>query len=78
MVEVQASVQCPACGTSLTREGGSEGLCPGCLLELALEDTALEAEVLVDPDEAPTLQYSGYSFEEGAGAGWERSGGPMT
>jgi hypothetical protein len=60
-----SSTQCPACNTPLSREGGSEGLCPGCLLELALDDTSFEAEVLADPEEAPTLQYSGYTFEEG-------------
>ena len=41
------------------------GLCPSCLLALALDDTSLEAEVLFEPEEAPTLQYSGGTFEEG-------------
>lgn len=50
-----AVVKCSACNTPLSREGESEGLCPGCLLELALDDTSLEAELLVDPEEAPTL-----------------------
>jgi serine/threonine protein kinase/WD40 repeat protein len=61
----KSSAKCSACNTPLSREGGSEGLCPGCLLELALDDTSFEAEVLQDPEEALTLQYSGYTFEEG-------------
>ena len=65
MVKVQKLAICPACSTPLSRELRSEGLCPGCALELALEDSSVEAEVLVDPEEAPTLQYSGYAFEEG-------------
>ncbi len=51
-VEVAKARCCPACNTPLSREGGSEGLCPGCLLELALDDTSFEAEVLADPEEA--------------------------
>jgi len=59
------ALECSACNTPLSRSRGIEGLCPSCLIELALDDTSLEAEVLVDPEEAPTLQYSGYTFEEG-------------
>jgi serine/threonine protein kinase len=65
MAELKTSVQCPACGTELSREQGSEGLCPACLIELALDDTALEAELLVDPTEAPTLLFSAETFSEG-------------
>ena len=65
MVEVLRDLRCPACDTPLSRECSSEGLCPSCLLALALDDTSAEAEVLFEPDEAPTLQYSGGSFEEG-------------
>ena len=45
MVEVQAAQRCPSCGTELSRERWSKGLCPACLIELALDDTALEAEL---------------------------------
>ena len=65
MTELAQGTKCSACNTPLTREGDSVGLCPGCLLELALDDTSMEAEALLDPEEAPTLQYSGYAFEEG-------------
>ena len=66
MIGKQPAVrQCPACDTPLSQSQGIEGLCPSCLLELALNDTSLGAEVLVDSEEAPTLQYSGYTFEEG-------------
>ena len=61
----KSSAKCSACNTPLSQEGDSVGLCPGCLLELALDDTSFEAEVLQDPEDAPTLQYSGYTFEEG-------------
>jgi serine/threonine protein kinase/WD40 repeat protein len=64
-VEAQAARKCPACDSPLSRGREIEGLCPSCLIELALEDTSLEAEVLVDPEEAPTLQYTGCTFEEG-------------
>ena len=53
MVEVVRGLRCPACDTPLSREGSSEGLCPRCLLVLALEDTSAEAEVLFEP--APSV-----------------------
>jgi len=62
MPELAQGTKCSACNTPLSREGDSVGLCPGCLLELALDDTSFEDEVLVDPEEAPTLQYSGATF----------------
>ena len=66
MVEHKLASKCPACGTPLSRERWSEGLCPGCLFELALDDTALEAELLVEPGEAPTLQFTpDHAFSEG-------------
>ena len=40
---------CPDCGTELSREPWAAGLCPHCLVELALGDTSLEAKLLVDP-----------------------------
>ena len=66
MVEVQTAIQCPACGTELSRERWSGGLCPGCLLELALDNTSLEAELLAGAEEAPTLQFTpDETFSEG-------------
>jgi WD40 repeat protein len=52
-----SSAECPACGTSLSREPLSAGLCPGCILELALESPSLMAE-LEATDEEPTLALS--------------------
>ena len=52
MIEAQAD--CPVCGTPRTPHGASEGLCPQCLLELALESPALMAE-LQSPTRATTL-----------------------
>ena len=56
MVELAQGTKCSACNTPLSRSEGIEGLCPSCLIQLALEDTSLEAEA---------LQYSGGTFEEG-------------
>ena len=65
MAEPQSKAQCPACGGALSRQRVSEGLCPGCLLELALESPSLLAE-LDSSDEAPTLEYAGdQTFSEG-------------
>ena len=44
MVEVVRGLKCAACDTPLSREGSSEGLCPSCLLALALDDTSAEAD----------------------------------
>ena len=60
-----AALHCSACDTPLSHSEGIAGLCPSCLIQLALEDTSVEAEVLFEPEEAPTLQYSGATFEEG-------------
>ena len=45
---------CPACGTVLDEGLSVAGLCPHCLLELALEAPSLLAE-LEDPAETQTL-----------------------
>ena len=39
VVEAQIQTQCPACGTELSHERWSEGLCPACVFELALTET---------------------------------------
>ncbi|MEJ2085483.1 MAG: serine/threonine-protein kinase, partial [Acidobacteriota bacterium] len=45
MSEVATDLHCPACGAALSKEGRSAGLCPGCILELALESPSLMAEL---------------------------------
>ena len=41
-------------------------MCPGCILELALESPSLEAALPAEPGEAPTLAFrSGQSFSAG-------------
>ena len=66
MVQVEVTARCSACGTALSGEGWSEGLCPSCLFELALDNTALEAELLAEVGEAPTLQFApDQTFAEG-------------
>ena len=37
MAEPNASKECPACGTELLAERDSRGLCPRCLVELAID-----------------------------------------
>jgi WD40 repeat protein len=47
--------RCPDCGAELPANGAIAGLCPQCLLSLALQDSALGR----DSDEAPTLDGQG-------------------
>ncbi len=66
VVEANAGTQCPACGTPVSRERWSEGLCPSCVLSLALRDSAVEEELLAGDEEAPTLQFGAReTFAEG-------------
>ena len=44
---VTAHERCPNCGTPLPSDPGSEGLCPQCLLSLALLDAADESPTAV-------------------------------
>ena len=64
MANGQTSAECPACGSVLSREGSSEGLCPGCILELALESPSL-IEELAGTNEGETLVYSREGFSRG-------------
>ena len=64
IVDAQSARKCPACNSELSRSRGIAGLCPSCLIELALDDTSLEAEL--GPGEAPTLQFTpDQTFSEG-------------
>ncbi len=66
MANVDIPARCPACGSDLSSDDSSVGICPGCILELALESPALEAESLADSGEAPTLAFrSEWSFSAG-------------
>ena len=38
------AAHCPDCGTELPSDGAIEGLCPQCLLSLALRDSDLDLE----------------------------------
>ena len=61
-----AQLKCPDCGTPLTDKPWAAGLCLPCLADLARDDTSLEAELRVEPGEAPTLQFSpDRTFSEG-------------
>jgi hypothetical protein len=56
---------CPDCGTELSREPWAAGLCPHCLVELALEEPSAVAEELDDPENLPTLEYAAETLAPG-------------
>ncbi len=62
--DLQTAMACSVCGTVLSRERSSEGLCLGCLMELALESPSLMAEI-DSPADAPTLTYKSDTLSEG-------------
>ena len=65
MSDLQTATACPICGSVLSRERGSEGLCLSCLMELALESPSLMDEI-EGSEEAPTLDFAGgRTFSEG-------------
>jgi len=64
MVTSRATHTCSDCGTSLGDDPEVEGLCPSCLLKLALDAPTLFDE-LKDHSETPTLQYSATGLVEG-------------
>ncbi|MGB6365873.1 MAG: protein kinase, partial [Thermoanaerobaculia bacterium] len=65
MSDLQTATACPICGSVLSRERGSEGLCLSCLMELALESPSLMDEI-ESSEEAPTLDFAaGRTFSEG-------------
>ena len=64
MVKVQTPASCPSCGTPLSQEGRSEGLCPACVFELALESPSLLSEQ-EGSDEDRTLVYSREAYSPG-------------
>lgn len=45
---------CPACGTELSAEQGSQGLCPSCLVELAIELSPMSGDLEEDVAERTT------------------------
>ena len=65
MVEPRIATVCASCGSELSQELSSEGLCPGCLIDLALDSPALMDE-LQHPEEAETLASSEGSLDPGS------------
>jgi WD40 repeat protein len=57
--------RCPDCGTELSSDSWTQGLCPGCLLELALEESSDEAPETGSVDELPTLAVPTEGLSEG-------------
>ena len=64
MLKEPTATQCPACGATLSQDRKTEGLCPACVLELALESPSLLDE-LEHPDEEATLAYAREAFSPG-------------
>lgn len=64
MVTSGVTHTCSDCGTHLGDDPEVEGLCPGCLLRLALDAPTLFDE-LQSSSETPTLHYSGTGLAEG-------------
>ena len=56
---------CRDCGTQLSFGPWVEGLCPHCLVELALEESPAAAEELDDPENLPTLEYPSETLAPG-------------
>jgi hypothetical protein len=54
IVDLAQARCCPDCGTAISTDGESAGLCPTCLMSLALDSPTLLSEIL-QPSEAPTL-----------------------
>jgi WD40 repeat protein len=64
MVSPRASHTCSDCGTRLGNDPEVEGLCPSCLLKLALDAPSL-FDAPKEPSEAPTIQYTTAGLAEG-------------
>jgi len=64
MVTSRAIHTCSDCGTRLGDDPEVEGLCPSCLLRLALDAPSLFDE-LQEPSETPTAQFSSAGLVEG-------------
>jgi WD40 repeat protein len=65
MDERDEVARCPACRAALSAEQGSEGLCPGCLYEMALGSPSLLLELEELEEESETLAYPGDTLAPG-------------
>jgi serine/threonine protein kinase len=57
VVETTSTPLCPECGRQVSSEPWARGLCPHCLIELALTEASVVAADLDDPETLPTLEY---------------------
>ena len=62
---VADAVRCPDCGTELGSDAATRGLCPRCLLSLALVKSALGAGSDPDGEEATLDRPDAGQFLEG-------------
>ena len=56
--------QCPDCGSRIETDPWGQGLCPACLMELALDAPSLLGE-LEQPEEAPTVVFTEDGLSQG-------------
>ncbi len=66
---MERSARCPDCGGELASEPGIQGLCPQCLLSLALEESELGAQQTLDGSALGQVLADRYQMRELLGRG---------
>ncbi len=66
---MEKSARCPDCGGELASEPGIQGLCPQCLLSLALEESELGAQQTLDGSALGQVLADRYQMRELLGRG---------
>jgi predicted amidophosphoribosyltransferase len=76
---LEKSACCPDCGSELSSDPAIQGLCPQCLLSLALEESELGEQKTLDGSALGQVLADRYQLRELLGReGWGRSGGRST
>ena len=66
---MEKSALCPGCGGELASEPGIQGLCPQCLLSLALEESELGAQQTLEGSALGQVLADRYQMRELLGRG---------